>query len=66
MLGVDIGDEGALGGMLHFFLRYPPSALGFATALVGLADEIVLAVPSVTFFLWYPRLYCRGWGLVVF
>ena len=37
------------GGVLCFFLRYPLSALGFGTALVGLANEIVPAVPSVMF-----------------
>jgi len=40
--------------MLCFFLRYPPSALGFGTALIGLTDEIVLVVPSVTFVLMVP------------
>ena len=40
--------------MLHFFLQCPPSALGFGTMLVGLIDEIVLAVPSVTFVLGVP------------
>ena len=40
--------------MLRFFLRYPPSALGFGTVLIGLADEIVLAVPSITFVLVVP------------
>ena len=40
--------------MLRFFLRYPLSALGFGTTLVGLADEIVLAIPSVTFVLVVP------------
>ena len=53
-LGLEIGGEGALGGMLRFFLQYPPSALGFGTMLVGLADEIVLVVPSVTFVLVVP------------
>ena len=48
-LGLEIGGEGALGGMLRFFLRYPPSALGFGTGLIGLMDEIIPAVPSVTF-----------------
>ena len=42
------------GGVLWFFLRYPLSALGFGTALVGLANEIVPAVPSVTFVLMVP------------
>ena len=40
--------------MLHFFLQCPPSALGFGTMLVGLIDEIVLAVPSITFVLVVP------------
>ena len=53
-LWLDGGGEGALGGMLRFFLRYPPSALGFGTALIGLTDEIVPAVPSVTFVLVVP------------
>ena len=52
--GLEIGCERALGGMLRFFLRYPPSALGFETALIGLADEIVPAVPSITFVLVVP------------
>ena len=40
--------------MLHFFLRYPPSALGFGTALIVLTNEIVPAVPSVAFVLVVP------------
>ena len=40
--------------MLHFFLWYPPSALGFGTALIGLTDEIVPAITSVTFVLVVP------------
>ena len=51
---LEIGDEGALGGMVRFFLWYPPSALGFGTALIGLADEIVPAVHGVTFVLVVP------------
>ena len=53
-LGLEIGGKGALVGMLCFFLRYPLSALGFGTTLVGLADEIVLAIPSVTLVLVVP------------
>ena len=52
--GLEIGGEGALGGMLCFFLQYPPSALGFGTTLIGLMDEIVPTVPSVTFVLVVP------------
>jgi len=52
--GLEIGDEGELGGMLRFFLRYPISVLGFGTVLIGLTDEIVPAVPSVTFVLMVP------------
>ena len=52
--GIEIGGEGALGGMLRFFLRYPLSAPGFETALIGLADEIVLAIPSIMFVLVVP------------
>ena len=52
--GLEIGCERALGGMLRFFLRYPPSALGFGTTLIGLMDEIIPAVPSVTFVLVVP------------
>ena len=52
--------------MLRFFLRYPPSALGFGTTLIGLMDEIVPTVPSVTFVLVVPSLDYRGWGLVFF
>jgi len=52
--GLEIGGEGALKGMLCFFLRYPPSALGFGTTLIGLMDEIIPAVPSVTFVLVVP------------
>jgi len=55
-LGLKIGGEGALGGMLCVFLWYPPSALGFGTALVRLMDEIVLAIPSITFVLVVPSL----------
>jgi len=40
--------------MLCFFLWYPPCAPGFGTALIGLTDEIVLVVPSVTFVLMVP------------
>jgi len=40
--------------MLRFFLWYPPSALGFGTVLIGFADEIVPAIPSVTFVLMVP------------
>ena len=53
-LGLKIGGEVALGGMLHCFLRYPSSALGFGTTLTRLADEIVLAIPNVTFVLVVP------------
>ena len=42
--------------MLRFFLWYPPSALGFGTALVRLMDEIVSAIPSITFVLVVPSL----------
>ena len=35
-------------------MQYPPSALGFGTTLIGLMDEIVLAVPSVMFVLVVP------------
>ena len=42
------------GGMLRFFLRYPPSALGFGTALVVLGDEILPAVHSIMFVLVVP------------
>ena len=51
---LEIGGEGALRGMLHFFLLYPPSVLGFGTTLVGLMDQIVPAVPSVMFVLVVP------------
>ena len=40
--------------MLRFFLWYPLSALGFATSLIGLTDEIVPAISSVTFVLMVP------------
>ena len=50
-LELEIGSEGGARGDFTFFLRYPPSALGFGTTLTGFADEIVLAVPSVTFVL---------------
>jgi hypothetical protein len=53
-LGLEISGEGALRGTLHFFLRYPPSALGFGTALTRLVDEIVPAVPSIMFVLVVP------------
>ena len=53
-LRLEIGGKGALEGMLHFFLRYPLIALGFGTALTGLVDEIVLAIPSITFVLVVP------------
>ena len=52
--------------MLCFFLWYPPSALGFGTALIGLADEIVLAVPSITFVLVVPSFGLSRVGLVVY
>ena len=63
---LEIGGEGALRGMLHFFLLYPPSVLGFGTTLVGLKDEIVLAVPSVTFVLVVPLLDLSRVGSGVF
>ena len=53
-LRLEIGGKGALEGMLHFFLRYPSSALYFGIALIRLADEIVPAVPSITFVLVVP------------
>jgi hypothetical protein len=43
-------------GCYIFFLQYPPSALGFGTALTGLTDEIVPVVPSITFVLVVPSL----------
>ena len=42
------------GDVTFFFLRYLPSALGFGTTLTRLADEIVLAIPNVTFVLVVP------------
>ena len=65
-LGLEIGGEGAFGGMSCFFLQYPPSALGFGTALIGLTDDIVLAVPSVTFVLVVPSFGLSRVGLVVY
>ena len=52
--------------MLHFFLRYPPSAIGFGTVLVGLTDEIVLVVPSVKFVVLVPSFGLSGVGSGVF
>ena len=63
--GLEIGGEGALGG-LRFFLRYPSSALGFGTALTGLTDEIVLAIPNVTFVLVVPSFGLSRVGSGVF
>jgi hypothetical protein len=48
------------GGMLHFFLQYPPSALGFGTALTRLVDEIVPTIPSITFVLVVPSFDLGG------
>jgi hypothetical protein len=42
------------GGCYIFFLRYPLSALCFGTALTRLVDEIVPAIPSITFVLVVP------------
>jgi hypothetical protein len=41
-------------GCYLFFLRYPPSALGFGTALARFMDEIVPVVPNITFVLVVP------------
>ena len=54
VLWLESGGEGALGGMLHFSLRYPPSALRFGTALTRFTDEIVPVVPNITFVLVVP------------
>jgi hypothetical protein len=53
-LGLEIGGEGAPEGMLRFFLRYPPGALGFGTVLARLVDKIVPTIPNVTFVLVVP------------
>ena len=52
--GLEIGGEGALGGMLHFFLRYPPSALCFGTFFASFADEVALVVLGITCVLVVP------------
>ena len=54
--------EGALGGMLHFFLQYPLSALHFGTALTRFTDEIFLAIPNIMFVLVVPSFVCSRVG----
>ena len=48
--------------MLCFFLWYPPSALGFGTALTGFTDEIVPAVLNIMFVLVVPSFVCSRVG----
>ena len=50
------GGEGALRGMLRFFLWYALSALDFLTALDGLVGEVALAVPNIMYVLMVPSV----------
>jgi hypothetical protein len=57
-LWLESSGEGALRGMLRFFLWYPPSAFGFRTALSGFADEDALAVLDFTYVLVVSSSFC--------
>jgi hypothetical protein len=57
-----VSGEGALRGMLCFFLVVSPSALGLGTALRRFADEIGPVVPIFTFILTVPSFNWSGVG----